>query len=123
MSLAISNYYWSPFVLGPESDYEQSLEVLSEKNLQRGHCQKIALQLIAAKHPLGEPLLARLGDITSKSIQWHGKEVHIEFQLPADFSLGEQSLCIVFWAHSEEVWQIFREENCVTIIDTKEVHQ
>lgn len=123
MSLAICNHYWSPFVLGPESDYGQSLEILSEKNLQRGQCQKIALHLISAKLPLGEPLLARLGDITSKNIQWHGKEMHVQFQLPADFSLGEQSICIVCWAQSEEVWLIFREENCVTIIDSKEVNQ
>jgi hypothetical protein len=121
MALAFSNYYWSPFVLRPPQDYEQSLEVISSRNLQRGQKQKVQLRLVTGVKPLTQPLLARLGEITSKEIFWDGKEVQVEFNLPADFSLGEQSICIVFPAQGEELCQIFRAENCVTIIDTQEV--
>lgn len=121
MALAFSNYYWSPFVLRPPQDYEQSLEVLSSRNLQRGQKQKVYLRLVTGVQPLTQPLLARLGEITSKEFFWDGNEVQVEFNLPADLSLGEQSICIVFPAQGEELWQIFRAENCVTIIDTQEV--
>jgi len=121
MALAFTNHYWSPFVLRPLQDYEKSLEVLSNKTLQRGRTESIKLRLVTSVQPFTQPLLARLGEITSKEICWDGREVWVEFQLPADFSLGEQSICVVFPAPGEEIWQIFREENCVNVIDTQEV--
>ena len=119
MSSAISEtyLYWSPYLLNPQGDYEHSLQVVSSTNLRRGCCERIKIQLLAASHPPGEmqPLMARLGDLKSKDVSYDGRFVEFAVSIPADYSLGEQSICIVFPADATQVCQIYREENVVLI--------
>lgn len=119
MSTALSEtyLYWSPYLLNAQGDYEHSLQVVSSTNLRRGCCERIKLKLLAASQPpaAGQPLMARLGDLKSKDVVYDGHFVEFAVSIPADYSLGEQSICIVFPADTTQVCQIFREENVVLI--------
>lgn len=123
MSLAFSDYYWCELMLEPLSNYRNTLKVISEPSLKQGTTAAVRVTLIGDSLPEGVPFLARLGELRAVKTSRQEEMIELCFALPDNFALGLQSLCLVFHSGEEGVWQIFREENCLTILQAEEDKQ